>query len=298
MRVRVAATDQTKDEFCDRLRRIDGLFRLAETENKADGGWVISADLNPHATDLVMAELHAMNVSEDDYVIVRQEVIAPTREPGVSLHRADGFAWAEVLGQARLNSRPIGRYVLLTGVAGAIASMGVVEDNGILIVGAMAVSPDLLPICATCVALVGRRLGLAAKAFGTLLVGMAMVMGVAAILSFILSQIGILDGSPQDYLGGLGGLVKSDYSTAVIGLAAGIGAILSFETRAAAAVGVAISVTTVPASAYYGVAIGLGDATSASSTDALFTLGIYVGLLIASGTTTLWLQRKFGSPNH
>ena len=33
---------------------------------------------------------------------------------------------------------------------------------------------------------------------------------------------------------------------------------LSFETRASAAVGVAISVTTIPASAYLGVAIGGG----------------------------------------
>ena len=41
------------------------------------------------------------------------------------------------------------------------------------IVGAMAVSPDLLPICATSVALVGRRFNLAARSFGTLLIGIA-----------------------------------------------------------------------------------------------------------------------------
>jgi hypothetical protein len=37
-----------------------------------------------------------------------------------------------------------------------------------------------------------------------------------------------------------------------------IAAMLSFESGAAAAVGVAISVTTIPASAYLGVAIGAG----------------------------------------
>jgi Domain of unknown function (DUF389) len=42
----------------------------------------------------------------------------------------------------------------------------------------------------------------------------------------------------------------------LIALAAGVAAILFFETRASAAVGVAISVTTIPASAYLGVAIG------------------------------------------
>jgi hypothetical protein len=39
---------------------------------------------------------------------------------------------------------------------------------------------------------------------------------------------------------------------------------LSFETRASAAVGVAISVTTIPASAYWGVAIGAGQASGAA----------------------------------
>ena len=40
---------------------------------------------------------------------------------------------------------------------------------------------------------------------------------------------------------------------------------LSFETRASAAVGVAISVTTMPASAYLGVAIGAGGPGEASA---------------------------------
>jgi len=58
-------------------------------------------------------------------------------------------------------------------------------------------------------------------------------------------------------------LAKTDYSTVLIALAAGVAAILSFETRASAAVGVAISVTTIPASAYLGVAIGGGGTDSA-----------------------------------
>ena len=38
---------------------------------------------------------------------------------------------------------------------------------------------------------------------------------------------------------------------------------LALETRASAAVGVAVSVTTIPAAAYLGVAAGLGEAGSA-----------------------------------
>ena len=296
LRLRVAATDETKPDFVSRLGCIDGVARLTAQANEAEGGWVVSADLSPKATDLVIHELHKMNVPDHAYVIVREDIVAPTVPAGSTIQPDEGFAWAEVLGQARMNSRPIGRYLMLTAVAGAIAAMGVITDNSILIVGAMAVSPDLLPICATCVALVGRRGKLAVRAFGTLLIGMAIVMAVAAVLALLLTLVGILDGDPEDYLGALGGLVKSDYSTVIIGLAAGVAAILAFETRAAAAVGVAISVTTVPASAYAGVAFGLGD--PGASKDALLTLAIYVGLLITSGTVTLWLQRRIGSPNH
>jgi uncharacterized membrane protein len=64
---------------------------------------------------------------------------------------------------------------------------------------------------------------------------------------------------------------------------------LSFETRASAAVGVAISVTTIPASAYLGVAIGAGGAGKALG--ALVVLLINVSLLILSGSLTLLFQR-------
>ncbi|MGK2931854.1 MAG: DUF389 domain-containing protein [Solirubrobacterales bacterium] len=295
LRLRISIAEDEKARVIDRLSETEGVRRVTADRNELNDEWVLDADLSPPAADRVLNRLNELGVPDHCYVMVRQDVIAPRREAGHSLASDDGFAWAEVLGQARENSRPIARYVLLMGVAGCIAAMGVVTDNSILIVGAMAVSPDLLPICATCVALVGKRLSLAARAFSTLLIGMLVVMAVAAILAFLLRQVGILDGNPDDYLGALGGLVKTDYSTVIIALAAGIAAILSFETRAAAAVGVAISVTTVPASAFFGVAIGLGHASDA--TYALVTLAMYVSLLIIAGTITLWLQRMIGSPN-
>jgi uncharacterized membrane protein len=62
-----------------------------------------------------------------------------------------------MLGQARANARPVARDLVFMIAAGGIAAFGVIEASEILIVGAMAGSPDLLPITATCVGLVGRR---------------------------------------------------------------------------------------------------------------------------------------------
>ena len=79
----------------------------------------------------------------------------------------------------------------------------------------------------------------------------------------------------------------------VVALVAGIAAVLSFERRAAGAVvGVAISVTTIPAAAGLGVAIGLGDLSHALG--ALAVLGINVACLTVGAVVTLALQRRFG----
>ena len=71
--------------------------------------------------------------------------------------------------------------------------------------------------------------------------------------------MGILTGDFQVHDSSLHGLAHIDYSTILVALAAGVAAMLSFETRAASAVGVAISVTTIPASALFGVSLGLGE---------------------------------------
>ena len=103
-------------------------------------------------------------------------MVAPLRRHLGGDDGIEGFAWVEVMGQARANSRPLARYLALINVAAVIAALGVITSSSILIVGAMAVSPDLLPICATCVGLVGRRYALAWRSFVTLTLGLALVV--------------------------------------------------------------------------------------------------------------------------
>jgi len=295
LRLRVAADAETKDKVVGHLGEIAGVHRVISMPNACTDDWVVEADLSPSAADAVLAVFHELHIHHDDFVVLRQDVIAPGLGPGSSVRGEGDFAWVEIVGEARANARPIARYVALMMVAGVIAGLGVITDNSILIIGAMAVSPDLLPLCATSVGLVSRRFRLAGRSFVTLLIGMGLVMLVAMVMSFILELIGILDPGSNDYLGGLKGLASADYVTVLIAASAGIAAILSFETRAANAVGVAISVTTVPASAFFGVALAFGEPDRAWG--ALEVLGINLALLVVAGTITLLLQRRF-APNH
>jgi uncharacterized hydrophobic protein (TIGR00271 family) len=299
LRLRSSVGAERAERFGDLLRELEGVRRVVEQPDLKSAGraTVFEADVEPAAADRLVDAMSELDIGLEDYVLTRVEVVAP-------LHRhvgdsgIEGFAWVEVIGQARANSRPLARYLALISVAAVIAALGVITSSSILIVGAMAVSPDLLPICATCVGLVSRRRSLTRRSFVTLTLGLALVVVVALVLSAALKAAGLLpDGFTVEH-SSLSNLAKTDYSTVLIALAAGIAAMLSFETRASSAVGVAISVTTIPASAYAGVALGAGGAEQALG--ALVVLAVNVSLLILSGSLTLalqrWLPNRSGTP--
>ena len=166
--------------------------------------------------------------------------------------------WADVLSSARMESRVVGRYLGLMFVAGIIAGYGVIIDNPILIVGAMAVSPDLVPLIAACVGIVSGRSSLVARGAATLLLGLGLATAAAFGVVELLDLLGILPGIDLSQ-GLMASFSHVGVGTIGVALAAGVAGVLAFESRAGAAVGVAISVTTIPAAAMTGVAGGLGD---------------------------------------
>ncbi len=98
---------------------------------------------------------------------------------------------------------------------------------------------------------------------------------------------------PSDFEVGesaLSGLTTVNEATIVVALAAGVAGMLALETRASSAVGVAISITTIPAAAYLGVAAGVGEAGKAWG--ALAVLGANIAMLLVAGTLTLVVQRR------
>ena len=300
LRLRSSVADHRAQEFGALLRDLDGVRRIVQQPDEAvaHDAHVFVADVEPAAADRLVDAIADLGIGADDYVLTRIEVVAPQHRHHLGEGGVDGYAWVEVIGQARANSRPLARYLALINVAAVIAALGVITSSSILIVGAMAVSPDLLPICATCVGLVAGRRDLAARAFTTLALGLGIVIATAAALSALLDLAGFLPAGFEVEQSSLSTLAMTDYSTVLIALAAGVAAMLSFETRASTAVGVAISVTTIPASAYLGVAIGAGGIDHALG--AAVVLVINVSLLITSGSLTLllqrWLPNRSGTP--
>lgn len=291
LRLRSSVAHDRVDEFSSLLRELKGVRRIAQQPDHAAEreSYVFVADVEPSCADRLVEEIAALGIDVDDYLLTRVDVVAPQHRHEHGDGGVDGFAWVEVMGQARANSRPLARYLALINVAGVIASLGVITSSSILVVGAMAVSPDLLPICATSVGLVRGNHELTRRAFFTLTLGLGLVVVTAAVVSGFLNLADFLPAGFEVEHSSLNTLAKTDYSTVLVAAAAGVAAMLSFETRASTAVGVAISVTTIPASAYLGVALGGGGIEHALG--ALLVLVLNVSLLIAFGTLTLLVQR-------
>jgi uncharacterized hydrophobic protein (TIGR00271 family) len=262
---------------------------LALTQALLAGHALLTGEVSPGSADTVLRYLAAHGVAERDVTLTRSDDIgsAAVESAGVTL------VWADVIGQATANARPVARFLAFMTAAGVIAGFGVIDVSVILIVGAMAVSPDALPIAATCVGLVGHRGRLVARALSTLVLGLAAAALAACALSFVLQLVGELPPGFQVGETALSGLTTVNVTTVGVALAAGVAGMLALETRASAGVGVAISVTTIPAAAYLGVAGGLGQVDKVPGTVAV--LAVNVVMIIAGGAATLLVQRRLSA---
>jgi uncharacterized hydrophobic protein (TIGR00271 family) len=268
-----------------RLHELDGVSRVRIESAVRHEHSLVLATVSHNATDVILGELRALSVPREDVMLTRVEELGG----GLSDGSDTSLIWADVVGLAGSNSRLIARYLTFMAVAGVIACYGVVDASPILIVGAMAVSPDLLPITAAAVGLVGRSLRLTARALLTLIVGMAVTTLFAAVFTFAQHHLSLLPSGFNINETVLRSLTTVDDETIAVALVAGVAGMLAFETRASSGVGVAISVTTIPAAAYLGVAAGLGEASQALG--ALAVLGTNVTMMVLGAATTVGLQR-------
>ncbi len=286
VQLRVFGAAPAMVEVADHLRALAGSRHVMRTLDGGSGTEMVTADLSSDAVDLALAQVRRLGVAPEDIVVLRLDEIGPA----IASRPLASVVWADLLSQAGANARPLARYLVFMVTAGVIAAFGVIYSNGILIVGAMAISPDTLPITATATALVLRRWWLAGRGFATLTIGLGVACFVGGVMTFILRHLDLL---PAGFHIGesalLEGLSTVNISTPIVAFAAGVAGMLALETRASSSVGVAISVTTIPASAYLGVAAGDGAVTQAAG--ALLVLGINIAMLLLAGCLTLLAQR-------
>ena len=289
LHLRVFGDTAAMADVAERLDALPGARHVSIGAGVHEGDALVSADLRAAAADTALEILGELGIAHEDISLLRFDAIDPTAAPEETV----ALVWADLLGQARLNARTAVRYLVFMAVAGVIASFGVIEQDQILIIGAMAVAPDLLPITATCTGLVLRRPRLIRRGLVSLLVGLGVACIFAAAVTGLLNLFGLLPHEFDIHQVGLTSQQHVSAETIVVALAAGVAGMLAVETRASMGVGVAISVTTIPAAAFLGVAAGVGQFSK--SLGALGVLGTNIAMMLLGGSIALAVQRRFAS---
>jgi uncharacterized hydrophobic protein (TIGR00271 family) len=286
LHLRVFGGSSSMRNVAEQLRDLPGARHVTVADTGGAEDFVVTADLRSDAADVALEMVHALGIPAEDVSLLRFDAIDPASAATESV----ALVWADLLGQARVNARTAVRYLVFMAVAGVIAAFGVIDQDQILIVGAMAVAPDLLPVTAACTGLVLRRPRLIRAGLASLVVGLAVAGALAATVTGLLNLCDLLPSEFAIHEIGLASQEHVEAETFIVALAAGVAGMLAVETRASMGVGVAISVTTIPAAAFLGVAAGIGQFSKSLS--ALSVLGVNIAMMLVGGSSALIVQRR------
>ncbi|MEU9112099.1 DUF389 domain-containing protein [Streptomyces sp. NPDC048483] len=259
-------------------------------------GDVVLCDVAREAGDGLLARLRALDLDKHGSIAVEDidlslSVRANRAEDEAPGEGADAVLWESLTDATHEESTLSVTYLAFLTLATVIAACGVVLDNAILIVGAMAVGPEFGPLAGICTALVQRAPRLAWRSMVALVVGFAVAMVVTVGFSFFMDAVGLFtEQKVEGERPNTSFIWQPDLMSFVVAFLAGIAGTLSLTSaKSGALVGVAISVTTVPAAANAAAAFSYGDYSQTWGSTGQLLLNL-AGIVIA-GTLTLAVQK-------
>ncbi|MFF7971643.1 DUF389 domain-containing protein [Streptomyces sp. NPDC007905] len=293
----ITPADRT-DEVVRLIERTVGTTHLAVVPGAArdPAGDLVMCDVAREAADELIAGLRRLGLDDTGSIAVENIDLSLSRradkaEEEAPGEGADAVLWEHLAGAMHEESTLSITYVAFLTLAMMIAACGVVLDNAILIVGAMAVGPEFGPLAGFCTALVQRRPRLALRSLTALLVGFAVAMLVTVAFTYFMDGVDLFTRvrleaeRPNTNF-----IYRPDAFSFVVAVLAGIAGTLSLTAaKSGALVGVAISVTTVPAAANAAVAFAYTEYRQAWGSAEQLLLNL-LGIVLA-GTLTLLAQK-------
>ncbi|MFB6843695.1 DUF389 domain-containing protein [Streptomyces sp. NPDC056373] len=263
-------------------------------------GDVVMCDVAREAGDELLNGLRELGIDTTGSIAVESIDLslserADKAEADAPGEGADAVLWEQLTEATHEESTLSVTYLAFITLATMIAACGVVLDNAILIVGAMAVGPEFGPLTGICTAIVRRRPRLALRSLIALLVGFAVAMAVTVGFSLLMDAAGqFTEGRLEADRPNTGFIYAPDKFSFIVAVLAGIAGTLSLTSaKSGALVGVAISVTTIPAAANAAVALSYGDTSQTWGSTEQLLLNL-LGIIVA-GTATLLAQKWFWS---
>lgn len=266
-------------------------------------GDIVTCDVAREAGDELLHGLRELGIDKDGSIAVENIDLSLSRRADQAEEEAPGEAadaviWEQLAGATQEESTLTITYAALMIVATMIAACGVALDNAILIVGAMAVGPEFGPLAGVSIGLVQRTPRLAGRSLVALLVGFAAAIVATTVFSLVMDALGQFHPGMLDRpRPNTGFIYQPDPFSFIVALLAGVAGVLSLTSaKAGTLVGVAISVTTVPAGANAALALSYGEFGQmwGSAEQLLLNLGgiILAGVLTLIGWKLLWRTQQ------
>ncbi len=258
-------------------------------------GDIVLADVAREATNEHIDRLIALGIQAQGTIHIEPVTTwisqagfeAERHTPGSS---ADAVVWADVTQRAYDETELNWTYLSFMTLATLLASIAIVLDSQILVIGAMVLGPEFVAIAALGLALVRRRGGLFGQALRTLLIGFGVAMSATTICALAARALGWV--VSQDVTGerpGTDFIYSPDKWSFIVALIAAAAGVLSLTSAKVGGLsGVFISVTTVPAAG--NVALGTAFAAWGEVTGSAIQLALNISGMILAGWATLALQ--------
>ncbi|WP_268220546.1 DUF389 domain-containing protein [Streptomyces sp. EMB24] len=300
----ITPTEQTEDAV-RLIRGTLGTTHLCVLSGAARDpvGDVVLCDVAREAADDLLSGLQRLGLDTTGSIAVENVDLslserADRAEEEAPGEGADAVLWEHLTEATHEESTLSVTYLSFLTLATMIAACGVVLDNAVLIVGAMAVGPEFGPLAGVSTATVQRRPRLAMRSLIALLVGFAVAMALTVGFSLFMDAVGLFT---EEQLKGerpqTGFVYAPDWFSFVVAVLAGAAGTLSLTSaKSGALVGVAISVTTVPAAANAAVALSYGDTVQTWGSTEQLLLNL-LGITLA-GTLTLLAQKQLWRKQH
>ena len=297
--LRIVAPSETAGKALDLLcaeRSVVNVVHLPGAAEKPDGDLLL-ADVAREDASVIIHDLRELEIPEQGSItldFIDTQLSEGAREaeehaPGLA---SDAVVWEEVESRTDESTELGGAFLAFMGLACLIGAAGILEDQPILIVGAMVVGPEFGPLAGLAVALVELRGELARRSLSALAVGFPLGMVLAFLATLAFKGLGVV---PEDFHPEKHPLTQfitePGFFSFFVAFVAGIAGVLSLtSTKSGALIGVLVSVTTIPAAANIGVAAAYGDAGEASGAAA--QLAINLTAIVLAGVITLFVQRR------
>ncbi|GLW74134.1 hypothetical protein Kpho02_64320 [Kitasatospora phosalacinea] len=297
LQLRLIVPPDLRAQVLERLDARVGVAHLAVLPGGAvrPAGDLVLCDVAREAADELLGELRGLGLAERGAISVDQVGLTLSRAADRAEREApgegvDALVWEEVSEVVQEESTLSWVFLALLTVATMLAACGAVLDSAVLIVGAMAVGPEFGPLAGLCVAVVQRRARAALRSLLALAVGFAVAMALTVGFSLLMDALGLFSDAKFAALRPNTSFIwQPDAMSFVVAFLAGIAGLLSLTSaKASALVGVAISVTTVPAAANAAVAVAYGE--YAQGWGSAVQLALNLSGIVLAGVLTLLVQ--------